>query len=239
MRCRICDVEINTNNSIKSHILTNSQYIRPLTKTTKSNILGFSDGEIFNPCHNITDNTILCKKCDNRLNLYESERSKLFKISPEEIIYDNKFHTFKNINSYKIKMACLSDIFRCSITKIKQFERISIGKKNEETIAKILQNCDCDSLSKYPVMIGKLKMPLDFRAVQIPHRIRDEGILYYETVMPGAWIWKIKMDGRTNQSFDKLSVDANGESAQFVFIKDEVVIKNILRNIVASMTIRN
>lgn len=231
--CKLCGAELAGAAKIKSHILTNSQYISPLSRRTNKQLIGFSpDGE-FNPCHIITDNTILCKKCDNSLNLYEGERKKLLDyLDSNDCI--NQAIVVPKINGELVKLACLADLYRCSITNISQFRDILLGNKHEYAIANILK-AGHSHRSEYPVLFAKLRMPLDFMAVHVPYRVRIAKMNYYRVAMPGGIIWLAKVDSRDNDYLNSVSVDSISGSAKAVIITDNNLSNKVLLETVRSM----
>lgn len=229
--CRICKKELSSSNHIESHILTRSQYIAPLTKSTSHKLLGYSEGKIFDPTHEIKDDKILCDDCDHMLGRYEDERGKLFKrLNESDFSYDNSTKAIDNLNSTKIKLACLADLFRCSITSRSPYQAISLGAKHEEKMIHFFENPEFCNPNDYPTIIFKLKMPFVFEAAQVPIQARIKGRRVYRTIMPYGWGWLTKVDPMDVDFFSRLTVDSLDNRALIVDCGDRNLTQSILNS---------
>ncbi len=238
--CRLCGKPLTSRNRAKAHILTRSTWMAPLSKGTTEKLLGFSRHNTFDPTHNITDNTILCKPCDNSLALYEQEREELLKnITLAHFKSNTGAVNIKGYDAIKIKLAFLADIYRCSITTINPFTEINIGKKHEELIGKILRGEQkIEKPSMYSVILGKIKYPIAEEGVSMapmkaPHKIH--GLNTYSMILPRSWLCMVKIDSQPNKDFDKFSIDSDLQSATLYDFTNNKATNAITRLILSSI----
>lgn len=210
--CHLCGTALTKDNEIRSHILTRTTWMSPLLKGTKEKLLGLSIKGNFDPTHNITDNKILCKSCDNNLSIYEQERENLLKeITGSNFEIKTGTIQIEGFNATRIKLAFLADLYRCSITDIEIFNRISLGQKHEEKIKNLLLGIDkIEDPSVYSVILAKVKIPIDENGVSMmPIRCsrKVHKLNTYLMILPRGWICIIKIDSQKNETIDNLSVD--------------------------------
>jgi len=74
------------------------------------------------------DETILCKKCDNKLGKYDQYGMEIF-LRRNTILLPNtdQVYLINNVNYSKIKMFLLSLLYRASITSRQEFSLINVG----------------------------------------------------------------------------------------------------------------
>ncbi len=213
-----------------SHILTRSQYVAPLTKNTRSKLLGYGEGRKFDPTHEVTDKYILCRDCDSMLGRFEDERGKLFqKLNESDFSYNNGIKLITGVSGTKIKLACLADLFRCSITSIETYQAIFLGNKHESNIIRLFNDPLSCAASDYPTVFFKFKTPFPFEAIQIPVRARVNGRISYRAIMPYGWCWVTKVDSTSSNIFEKLTVDKLHGKAMIVDSGDERFAQSILQ----------
>ncbi len=232
--CNLCGTELFGDKKVKSHLLTGSQYVRPLTQDN-SEVIGLENGKYFDPSHNYTDNKILCRKCDLILGKYEEERGKLLKIGDGELEFNNSIKMFPGIDGKKVKLACLSDLFRCSSTNKQIYSGINLGSIHSDRIKRLLLNPDNISFDLYPTTIGKVNFGIPFAAASFPIKCRIHHRIYYRSIMPGGWLWLVKIDSVNEPLFDKFSVDMYNLSSQTIDYGDprikNIILSSIYRDI--------
>ena len=238
--CQLCGKLLTSENRAKAHILTRSTWMTPLSKGTTEKLLGFSRHNTFDPTHNITDNTILCKPCDNSLALYEQEREELLKgITHVQFKSNTGAVSIKGYDAAKIKLAFLADIYRCSITTIEPFAEINIGEKHEGKIRKILRGEQkIEKSSMYSVILGKIKYPITEEGVSmIPMKAPRKmyGLNIYSMILPRSWLCMVKIDSQSNDDFDKFSIDSDPQSATLYDFTNDRVTGAITRLILSSI----
>ena len=117
--CRICNVEITPKNRLKSHILPKSTYY---IKGNEYVIL--DDNRILDAKKRATEKNLLCSECDHKVGRWEQERLEMFNSNgsrptePQEtqpVIFGHGF------NNEQIVLACLADIYRCSISTLEPY----------------------------------------------------------------------------------------------------------------------
>ena len=237
--CRICGAALTKENRIESHILTRAQYIRPLSAVSTNKILGFRFAEYtrqkFDPSHAIKDNTISCKPCDQKLGTYEDIRIRFTNKTQEYFNGSNVARIIDHPFGSQIKLACLADLFRCSITAMQQYEDISLGAKHERLISEFLSGEKRINYTDYPLVLYKMKTPIRFDAVLAPQKRRIKQQIFYNAVMPGGWCWIVKVDSQRNTEFEELSIDRFQNKMLVVDSNDGQFVDMLFRKIIRAV----
>lgn len=227
-KCKVCGVTITKNNTVKSHILTEKIFITPLTKTTRRKLMGSGYETQFDPCHEITDNTILCRECDGFLGKYEQERIDLNNLDDETIRFNHGYAILDNFNGNKIKLAYMADILRSSFTNNPIFKNIQLGPYEYE-FKKCLYEAKADSFNAFPTMVGKIHFKEGFIAAMIPQKVRINHLNYYRSITPNGWVWLIKVDRRPDKTFEGFSIDSRGNGVLIMDFRTKEFEQKILQ----------
>ncbi|KIA95618.1 hypothetical protein B8T70_04905 [Flavobacterium sp. AJR] len=174
------------------------------------------------------DKNILCSDCDNGIlgAFYESYAVKSLygtdlteDISPKCENYINpddgaEYSICKNIDYKKMKLFLLSILWRASITNRPLFKEISLGKKHEERIRKIIyEGIDIDEL-EYPInILSFMRTENDLRnLISQPKRIKTKSGLngYLFLIDSLQFIFYVNsINHKINHSIEKLNLKKN------------------------------
>lgn len=207
--CRICGTEITPNNRIRSHILTESTYY---VSGGEYMVLG---NRVIDAKKRSTEKNLLCKECDYKIGRWEQERNEMFtsdgsrptgpqRAQPAILGY--------GFNNEQIILACLADIFRCSISTLEPYSGIYLGEKHEQRIREILFRGFIEDCAEYPVVIGRYSSEervLD-SITQVPSKMRLGGVMHYQTFLPGGWSWIVRVSKQSFPLIDAAAVPIVG-----------------------------
>ena len=213
--CIVCGVTLTTTSRRRSHILTKSSYFSKQISKPGEHLMGIKDGAV------ITDDMghfaweyLLCDKCELKVGKWEQERERLFS-SNIRSHNNQKAEPYIEVTGYNqkyIKLACLADLFRCSEAVGCPYEGIDLGPIHTSIIREILKNENCNDPNIYPVIIARFNDDYTIidGASNAPLKERGpDGIRLYETLVPGGWIWIIKVDKRDCPILEKASLGAH------------------------------
>lgn len=219
--CRICGIEITTQNKIASHAISRSTYVdkmkpehgeHALILTRKDGILTEVDYG-----HHQTETGVLCKACDYSLSKYEDIRAKFMR-NNENISLESSHKIISGYSPTDIKIAFLADIFRCSCFSLECYKNINIGPKHTARVAELLRLKSSGECDEYSIWLFKMADDDDSDLMDgvgvYPHRCKFNGLNCYRVLYPGGWEWIIKMDSRKNDY----------DAASSLFGKDVVIL---------------
>lgn len=202
--CFLCD---RPKKMIRAHILS-KRFFKALKKDDKYDFYIYNNNKMGRTKSGIFDENILCQKCDNSFSEYENETIKLLKLdlSQYECTIEENGHKasfflipHNLISSEKIMMFFISLLWKSSISKRKEFSKISLGKY-EKFFKEALKN------RKIPDVIDVTMSYFSDNAtgketISLPAKGRNqEGINYYEFYFNGFDI-RIKVDKRKKNPF--------------------------------------
>lgn len=228
--CPICGVAIHSGNKIKSHGLTDSSYFKALQGNSPERVLGLrcAPGKIFDPYKYNTETYVICRKCDQKMGTWEEERERLFSSEKPPELFSNKSILLKGYSASKIKLACISDILRCSLFHTDLYRSVSIGPKHESRLINMVKEGNTGTPEDYTVILGAYNDPLLSKMSACPIRIRLSGINLYEVMPARGWYWWIKIDSRLDEKLSGYAVDSNPNGITIANFNSERL-KNRLR----------
>lgn len=210
--CHICGAKITPQNRVKSHILTKSTYYVKGIEYAIS-----SDNHIFDAKKRATEQDLLCNHCDHKIGQWEQKRLEFFTSdgsrpskpqNAQSVIFEYNF------DNEQIVLACLADIYRCSISNLEPYSSIHLGNRHEHRIQKILLAGTISDFTEYPVILGRYsdeEKILD-DLTQIPHKLRFQpgGTIYYRTFLPGGWSWMVRISKQSFPTIDYGAIPKKG-----------------------------
>ena len=213
MNCRLCDSDLSSVNKCDAHI-----FPRGLLKFMSQEefgkllIVGTDMGKKKKAPIGSYDPNILCNKCDNKIGHYDDYA--LTFISNAEIENHPVGVGWKanNIDPHKLKLFCMSYLWRESITTRSEFSGISLGSQHEEKIKNFIKNDDQGTPDDYTVIFAKFTSKTGKGAgIIFPARTRIRGLTFYEGYLPNLYKFWIKVDSRRDNVMSGISVGAQEE----------------------------
>lgn len=211
--CRLCGKEITGRNSVKSHILTKTSYVKQMPIETNEHLVGTStkNSNLFNASRSgITQKGLLCRECDNRLSPNEEERERL--LSCDFDFNNEPIMSLRGFDQSKIKLAFLADIFRCSISDKPLYKDININHEHCEKIKQLLNTNDPGDVDDYSVILRRYSLRnrhLIDECTFLSELFVANGINYYLIVLPRGWEVIIKIDSKPCEILSKFALCAN------------------------------
>jgi hypothetical protein len=199
----ICKLCLEEKELIKSHIIPRS-LLRKLSEGEKF------DGQIIavhrdkpRPTKRPggTYDRLLCERCDRSLGIYDDHIQKF--IATTELILDPSGlgWTINNIQINKVRLFCMSYLWRASIAKVKEFEDVSLGKQHEESLRKLIYSGDPGEAGRYAIFAGKFISTSSHnhfsKIIMAPHKIKMSNITFYEVFLPNLFQFRMKVDQQT------------------------------------------
>lgn len=220
--CKICGVELTSKNKRRSHILNEASYFGQLALNSGEHLMALKKGQppIRDMGHYTTER-LLCASCEAKIGRWENERERLLS---SDIRSSKSFdrHPYMETDKYNqdyIKLACLADLFRCSVAKGKPYGDVSLGEKHESNIRSMLLSGDAGDKYDYPVVLFRFNDEYDtidgVGGPPISGRGID-GIRIYKTVMPRGWIWVVKVDSQNCEFLENASIGSFSSTMKII-----------------------
>ncbi len=220
--CRICGVELTSANKRRSHILNDASYFGQLTLKSGEHLMALRKGQpIIKDMGHYTTERILCADCELRIGKWEDERERLLSsdIRSSEEFNNHPYMETVGYNQDSIKLACLADLFRCSVAQGKPYETVSLGEKHESAIRSMLLDGNAGSKYDYPVVLfrfnDKYKTIDGVGGPPISGRGPD-GRRIYKTIMPRGWIWVVKVDSQGCEFLEDASIGSFNNTIKII-----------------------
>lgn len=160
----------------------------------------------------IYDNQILCAECDHFLGILD-DYGKHFLIdgdfSRKTMEGEGIIVLPSEVNYSKLKLFCLSILWRAHHSTRREFSKINIGEQHERRIYEMLINSDVGTEDEYSIFLGKwgegeLETISD-HLIQTPYSCKFDGVNYSIFYISNGIIIFIKVDKRsTPSSFGKI-----------------------------------
>lgn len=208
MRCRLCGVELTSANNCKAHIMPRG-LLRSMSPKEFGNLLivGTDMDKKKRIPNGSYDKNILCRTCDNKLGVYDKyaldfvTNGKLIN-HPSGVGWN-----IDGVDQAKLKLFCLSYLWRASITNRPEFTGISLGSKHEENIRKLLLTESPGGIDDYTTVFSKFdKVDDNFGAVMFPAKTRIRSIVYYEAYLPKLYKFWVKVDSQNDSVISHMSL---------------------------------
>lgn len=219
MNCKLCGVELSPENKCDAHIFPRGllKYMSQ-EEFGKLLIVGTDmDKKKRSPIGSYDPN-ILCNTCDNKIGQYD-EYALIFistaKLENHPVGIGWKVN---KVDSHKLKLFCMSYLWRASITSRKEFRGINLGAKHVEQLRKYILNDDNGTPNSYTVIFAKFTSKTGKGAgIIFPAQTKIRGITYYEGYLPNLYKFWIKVDSRSDDLMSGVSLGAQDE----VYIHDK------------------
>lgn len=211
MKCRLCDVELNDGNRCKAHIMPRG-LLRSMSPKELGNLLivGTDMGKKRRAPGGLYDQDILCNVCDNKFGIYDLyaldfiNNSKLIK-HPSGVGW-----SISGADQNKLKLFCLSYLWRASITSLEEFRGTDLGAIHEERIRQILLAQDPGEVDSYTTIFAKFVRADDnLGAVMFPAKVRIRNLTYYEAYLPRLYKFWVKVDSQVDPIMSSNSLGGN------------------------------
>lgn len=208
MKCRLCGAELTSANSCKAHIMPRG-LLKSMSPKELGNLLiiGTDMGKKKHAPNGSYDMNILCRDCDNKLGVYD--KYALDFVTNSKLINHTSGvgWTIEVVNQTKLKLFCLSYLWRASITNRPEFAGISLGPKHEENIRQLLLTDNPGGINNYTTIFSKFdKLDDNFGAVMFPAKTRIRSVVYYEAYLPKLYKFWVKVDSQDDTVISHMSL---------------------------------
>lgn len=156
MKCRLCLQLLTEKNKCEAHI-----FPRSLLKAMSAGefgkllIVGTDMVKKKRAPSGSYDTNILCKDCDNKIGVYDNYALWFVNNATLENHPIGVGWQVKKVDAHKLKLFCMSYLFRASITERKEFADISLGAKHEEQLRLLILNNNHGKPDDYTVIFAR------------------------------------------------------------------------------------
>lgn len=209
MKCRLCGVVLTSSNKCNAHIFPAS-LLRLLSAKEygQLKIVGTEMDRAKKKPIGSYDDSILCSPCDGKIGIYD-KYAKKFVVTSKLVPHPIAGWTISGVDQHKLKMFCLSYLWRASITRLPEFNGVSLGDLHEEKLRKMILLDDSGTPSDFTTSIRKFESRgSQFGAILFPARTRIRGLTHYEAYLPDGYKVWVKVDSRNDPMIDALSIGA-------------------------------
>lgn len=166
----------------------------------------------------IYDNDILCASCDSKLGVYDKYALDFAKTTPTTRHLSDLGWTLPGIDQQKLKLFCISYLWRASITTKTEFRGVTLGAKHEEAMRKMLLAQDPGGPNDYSLIFARFSSSTDpAHAILFPARTRLRKLTFYEGFLPNFYKFWIKIDSQSDPVLASIDVGAG----QDMFVHDK------------------
>lgn len=215
-KCRLCNVLIDTSNRCEAHIFPRG-LLKAMAKDEYGQLLIVGtdmDRKKRAPIGSY-DTEILCQSCDNKLGDYDDYAQNFIKESKLIDHPSGVGWTIDNVNHSKLKLFCVSYLWRASITQRPEFIGVNLGVKHEECIRQMLLKNNSQSPLQYTTILAKFENSSDKgEGILFPAKTRIKGLVFYEGYLPGLYKFWVKVDSQEDPT---LSYASLGDK-EYVFV---------------------
>jgi hypothetical protein len=210
MNCRLCGIALVSANKCNAHIFPSS-LLKLLTPGEYGSLLvvGTDMSRSKRAPIGSYDSTILCATCDNKIGVYDGyartfvERSILVP-HPSGVGW-----TVTNVDQHKLKMFCISYLWRASITSLAEYRGVSLGAAHEERVRQMILADNSGSIHDYTTSLQRFSNDDGkFGGILFPARTKIVGLTCYEGYLPHGYKFWVKVDSRNENLVSSLSVGA-------------------------------
>lgn len=210
MNCNLCDVPLTEQNRCSAHIFPRGM-LKAMSPDTFGNLLivGTNMGRKRRAPAGIYDQNILCRDCDNRLGEYDDYG---LTFSTSQALVDHPSlvgWSASKVDQQKLKLFCMSYIWRASITDRPEFKGVALGEKHELALKKMIKDGNAGNVDDFSTIISKFNNNNEnYGAILFPAKTRLGSIRYYEGFMPYLYKFWIKIDSQVDQDMRTISLGA-------------------------------
>ena len=141
---------------------------------------------------------ILCADCDNKIGIYDEYAIKFVESTTLTSDPSRLGWTVENANQKKLKLFCISYLWRASLSSLMEFEEISLGDRHEEKMRVMIDADNAGSTNNYSTLVAKFtsqtNQKLFSKIVMIPATTRLGGVKFYEIYLPNLYKLFVKVD---------------------------------------------
>lgn len=173
------------------------------------------------------DDQILCAECDGILGSLDNYGGDIFLNKEPELIKGaekEKAFVINGVDIPRLKLFILSVLWRCSITKLKEFRKSKLPEKFERELREMLINQDSGGVNDYSIVIMRFDYNQNNKSfskyMQTPVRHRVNHINYIMLYLANGYKILIKTDKR-NQQEDLIPVSLSIDKPVFVLGYEE------------------
>lgn len=213
MNCRLCEQPLTDKNKCDAHIFPRGllKHMSP-EEFGKLLIVGTDMGKKKRAPIGSYDSNILCNKCDNKIGHYDDYALTFVNSAKLEDHPVGVGWRVKNIDGHKLKLFCMSYVWRASITTRAEFKGIDLGTKHEEQLRRLILNDNHGGPDDYTVIFAKFTSKSGKGAgIIFPARTKIRGLTFYEGYLPNLYKFWIKVDSRADNIMSSVSVGAQQE----------------------------
>lgn len=238
MKCKLCGIELTPENKCDAHIFPSS-LLKLLTpgEYGKLKVVGTEMDKSKRTPIGSYDSKILCRVCDNKIGVYDGYARTFVETSVLTPHASGVGWVVADVDQHKLKMFCISYLWRASITSLPEFKGISLGPKHEEQIRQMLLADNSGTLHDYTVSIQKFSNnDGKFGGILFPAKTKVAGVTCYEAYLPNGYkIW-IKVDSRKENIVSGMSVGVTeplfiGDRGDFHSSREKaIMVKAVMRS---------
>ncbi len=221
MDCKLCGAQLTPYNRCKAHILPASMLkeMAPEDYGSQIKVVGMDLPYAKNRPIGLYDPDILCRPCDGGiLGKYDKCGIQFVKKALLTPRPSGAGWSAANIDQAKLKLFCLSYLWRASVTTLDDFKGVSLGDKHENAIRQMLLNDDAGSADAYSVNFARFNDDdKSFGGLLFPARTRVRNLTYYEAYLPGLYKFWVKVDSQVDPVISYASLGA----LPYVFVNDK------------------
>lgn len=210
MNCRLCNVTLTPVNKCNAHIFPASllKLLAPGEYGSLEIIGTDMDMSKKTPIGSY-DSNILCASCDNKIGVYDGYARTFVEKSILVPHISGVGWMVTGTDQHKLKMFCVSYLWRASITTRPEFKGINLGTIHEEQIRQMILNDTSGDPHDYTVSLQKFSnKDGKFGGILFPARTRLVGLNCYEGYLPQGYKFWIKVDSQNEDKLSSLSVGA-------------------------------
>ncbi|MFZ1546919.1 MAG: hypothetical protein WAT12_07435, partial [Candidatus Nitrotoga sp.] len=146
------------------------------------------------------DDKILCKECEKLFGPWDNYAKVLLidEVGQFQLVAEDKDYKGYSKEKYdykKLKLFCLSVLWRASVSNRACFERVSLGP-HEKVIRDMIQTGDPGSKDKYSVQLYRFHGADYGMPVLMPNKMRTKYGFQYHRIYLGSNFFDIKTDKR-------------------------------------------
>ena len=155
------------------------------------------------------DKEILCEDCEKIFQKYDNYACKILLSNIEKKDYtlipagDKIYYKLENIDYKNLKLFFLSVLWRASITKRKEFQKVYIGPF-EDRLKTMIKDSDPGDANDFLIVISKFIDDRGRNFLMDPYRLRIDGINFYHFYLGAGYEFHIKVDNRNLEKNDSL-----------------------------------
>lgn len=208
MTCKLCDTTLTLFNKCNAHIFPAS-LLKLLTPGEYGSlkVVGTKMDRSKRTPIGLYDSKILCAECDNKIGVYDGYARRFVEKSILVPHQSGVGWIVEGADQHKLKMFCISYLWRASITSLPEFGDVSLGFVHEERIQQMILNDTSGGKHDYTVSLQKFSNnDGKFGGILFPARTRLVGLTSYEGYSPQGYKFWVKVDSQNEERLSGLSI---------------------------------